>query len=325
MTLIPQYHQLQQPRLTDESFEAVEAVASEDMVLAAAPQDMVAASTPNVAADEDMVAPSAAAIPEEVMGATALVTQVVAMETTGDITPLAQQMEEGGAVASTQPPFSAEGSSERHTQGAHWMQLESQPMVTEAIETLAAEVINQAQENINQIDDQPEQMSSSSSSSTPTELETSGSITSDSSSTSSCSTFMSADESPKDNFKDAAPGSSSSTNAAANNLHINISYSHWLEALFIALKYRRSLSPEKSTKNGGKSDPQDEDELRPSNNLVRYYTCPLDQVVTEMESSHHDGGSFARLFTVAEGGELAFPSTVYEIMNTFCQTTYRIR
>ena len=41
---------------------------------------------------------------------------------------------------------------------------------------------------------------------------------------------------------------------------------------------RRSLSPEKSTKNGGESDPQDEDELRPSNNLVRYYTCPLDQV-----------------------------------------------
>jgi len=327
MTLIPQYHQLQQPRLADESFEAVqavEAVTSEDMVLAAAPRDMVAASTPDVATDEDMVAPSVAAIPEEVMGATALVTQVVAMETTGDLTPLAQQMVEGGAVASTQPPLSAEGSTERHTQGAHWMELESQPMVTEAIETLVAEVINQAQENINQIDDQPERMSSSSSSSTPTELETSGSITSDSSSTSSCSTFMSADESPKDNFKDAAPGSSSSTNATANNLHINISYSHWLEALFIALKYRRSLSPEKSTKNGGESDPQDEDELRPSNNLVRYYTCPLDQVVTEMESSHHDGGSFARLFTVAEGGELAFPSTVYEIMNTFCQTTYRI-
>ena len=47
------------------------------------------------------------------------------------------------------------------------------------------------------------------------------------------------------------------------------------------------------------------------------------QVVTEMEATHHDGGAFARLFVVAEGGELAFPTSVYEIMNTFCQTTYR--
>ena len=50
----------------------------------------------------------------------------------------------------------------------------------------------------------------------------------------------------------------------------------------------------------------------------------LFQVVSEMEASHHDGRSFGRLFAVAEGGELAFPTPVYEIMNTFCQTTYRI-
>ena len=43
-----------------------------------------------------------------------------------------------------------------------------------------------------------------------------------------------------------------------------------------------------------------------------------------MEASHHDGRSFGRLFAVAEGGELAVPTPVDEIMNTFCQTTYRI-
>ena len=47
------------------------------------------------------------------------------------------------------------------------------------------------------------------------------------------------------------------------------------------------------------------------------------KVVAELEASHHDGRSFARLFTVAEGGELVFPTSVYEIMNSFCQTTYR--
>ena len=36
---------------------------------------------------------------------------------------------------------------------------------------------------------------------------------------------------------------------------------------------------EKMVKNGGESDPQDEDETPVSStNLVRYYTCPLDQV-----------------------------------------------
>ncbi len=42
-------------------------------------------------------------------------------------------------------------------------------------------------------------------------------------------------------------------------------------------------------------------------------------MVSELEASHHDGRSFGRLFAVAEGGELAFPTPVYEIMNTFCQ------
>jgi len=142
-------------------------------------------------------------------------------------------------------------------------------------------------------------------------------------STSSDSTFMSADESPKETFKDALVGSSSS-NSDSNTSNANLSYSHWLEALSIALKYKKGLSPD-ANKNGGESDPQEEDGAtsQPAS-LVRYYTCPLDQVVTEMEATHHDGGAFARLFVVAEGGELAFPTSVYEIMNTFCQTTYRI-
>ncbi len=44
---------------------------------------------------------------------------------------------------------------------------------------------------------------------------------------------------------------------------------------------RKSLSPERMEKNGGESQPQEEgqDPGRPST-LLRYYTCPLDQVIT---------------------------------------------
>jgi len=58
--------------------------------------------------------------------------------------------------------------------------------------------------------------------------------------------------------------------------------------------------------------------------LTRYYTCPLDQVVEELDQLHHDGSSFSRLYMVEEGCELSFPTSVYEIMNTFSQTTYRV-
>lgn len=110
---------------------------------------------------------------------------------------------------------------------------------------------------------------------------------------------------------------------------ILIDYSQWLEALFIALKYKKGLSPDlvKTDKNGGEGEPQTEEETEESpvmTSLTRYYTCPLDQVVSELDQLHHDGHSFSRLFTVAEGGELAFHSTVYEFMNVFSQATYRI-
>ena len=46
--------------------------------------------------------------------------------------------------------------------------------------------------------------------------------------------------------------------------------------------------------------------------------------MSELEQLHHDGKSFSKLFTVAEGGELSFDTTVYEFMNVFSQATYRI-
>ena len=99
--------------------------------------------------------------------------------------------------------------------------------------------------------------------------------------------------------------------------------------MFIALKYKKGLSPDlvKSDKNGGEGEPQTEEETEETSamtSLTRYYTCPLDQVVSELDQLHHDGHSFSRLFTVAEGGELAFHSTGYEFMNVFSQATYRI-
>ena len=63
-----------------------------------------------------------------------------------------------------------------------------------------------------------------------------------------------------------------------------IDYSQWLEALFIALKYKKGLSPDliKSEKNGGEADPASEDGADDAGSgltsLTRYYTCPLDQV-----------------------------------------------
>jgi len=211
------------------------------------------------------------------------------------------------------------------------MELESQPVVAQAIETLVAEVISQAQNSLTQEEVPASSSSSSSSSSISTEMGSSGSLSSD-------STFMSADESPAKgaNRVVSRTNSSSNTQSPANeaskssdssktgNLDVNISYAQWLEALFVALKYKKSLSPDKMDKNGGESEPQDEEMPARTTSLSRYYTCPLDQVVSELESAHHDGRSFARLFSVAEGGELAFPSSVYEIMNTFCQTTYSI-
>jgi len=159
----------------------------------------------------------------------------------------------------------------------------------------------------------------SSHSSSSTELASAHSMSSD-------STFMSASESPKvgqDTF--CSPAQLSRPSTSLPRTSVVIDFSQWLEALFIALKYKRGLSPEQVSPppNGGEGQPADAD-MATTSNLTRFYTCPLDQVVEELEQRHQDGASFSRLFMVEDGCELAFPSSVYEIMNSFSQTTYRV-
>ena len=106
---------------------------------------------------------------------------------------------------------------------------------------------------------------------------------------------------------------------------VSLDFCQWLEALLIALKYRRGLSKASSLPpNSGEPQPAEQEaEAAPLPALTRWYTCPLDQVVEELDQQHHDGRAFSRLFMVEEGCELSFPSTVYEIMNSFSQTTFR--
>ena len=96
-----------------------------------------------------------------------------------------------------------------------------------------------------------------------------------------------------------------------------IDFSQWLNALFIALKYKYMYKRGKRTAS----------RFRLSQYTwyyTRYYTCPLDQVVEDLDQSHQDGASFSMLFIVDDGCELVFPSSVYEIMNSFSQTIYRV-
>ena len=104
-----------------------------------------------------------------------------------------------------------------------------------------------------------------------------------------------------------------------------IDFSQWLEAIFIALKYKRGLSPQQvsSPANGGERQPTGSD-LAIMNNHTRYYTCSLDQVVEELDQRHQDGASFSMLFMVNYGCKLAIPSSLKEMMNSISWTTYRM-
>ena len=159
--------------------------------------------------------------------------------------------------------------------------------------------------------DIPPASPASSHSSSSTELASAHSSASD-------STYMSASGSPK-----VEPLAESSLLRSS----VSLDFSQWLEALFISLKYRRGLRSEELSPppNGGESDPADT-EAAPSRprTLNRYYTCPLDQIVEELNQRHQDGASFSKLFLVEDGCELVFRSSVYEIMNSFVQTTYRV-
>ena len=65
---------------------------------------------------------------------------------------------------------------------------------------------------------------------------------------------------------------------------------------------------------------------------MRYYTCPLDQIKQELHQGTKSiegdlssaGEKFARIYTDREGQELVFSPSVFEMMNLFSQTVYKV-
>ena len=61
--------------------------------------------------------------------------------------------------------------------------------------------------------------------------------------------------------------------------------------------------------------------------MKRFYTCPLDQVVQEMDQKVTDKSvslAFARLFTDHEGQELVFAESLYDVLHLFCKSVARV-
>ena len=62
--------------------------------------------------------------------------------------------------------------------------------------------------------------------------------------------------------------------------------------------------------------------------MKRFYTCPLDQVVQEINQSCEDKSislSFARLFTEFEGQEeLLFDESLGQVLKLFCNSVLRV-
>ena len=158
---------------------------------------------------------------------------------------------------------------------------------------------------------------------------------------------------------------------------IVISFNHWLDAIFIALKYKKELKCDKSRMTSGDSSTSSAPEesstskslpselvasidvenvrmdiqrilhtategasrlarafsvsnsgsSKSSKNvsgaaMKRFYTCPLDQVLQELDPDVST--SFSRLFSDQEGQELAFPDTLNDIVQMFCKSVIRV-
>merc|ERR1719228_293604 len=284
--LIPQYHLLQQPgKQQSEAMENAEVDVPEPLAL------------PAMEVSEDTT--------KDMEMATDMITDAE------DITETAPNLTVGDATED--PSVSVEGETIEFQEEATGAASHLDTAVTSTVTVVSSPELPPSLP----VDISPASPTSSHSSSS-TELASAHSMSSD-------STFMSASESPKvgqDTFCSPAQKSRQSTIPRAT---VVIDFSQWLEALFIALKYKRGLSPEQLSPppNGGEGQPADM-EVSPTNTLTRFYTCPLDQVVEELNQKHQDGASFSKLFLVDDGCELAFPSSVYEIMNSFSQTTYRV-
>ena len=125
---------------------------------------------------------------------------------------------------------------------------------------------------------------------------------------------------------------------------IHLDFTEWLNAMFIAVKYKKTISQNDMLQKGiEKNITETEDtptsnlstEKKPSSSntdFVRYYTCPLDQIKQELHQETKNiegdlssaGDKFARIYTDREGQELVFSPSVFEMMNLFSQTVYKV-
>ena len=130
----------------------------------------------------------------------------------------------------------------------------------------------------------------------------------------------------------------------SNKTPINLDFGEWLNAMFIAVKYKKTINHnEVVQKDTDKGTSDTEDSTSPSSSppkkhsahtdFVRYYTCPLDQVKHEMqqdaktmieEMPSNVGEQFARIYTDREGQELVFSPSVFGMMNLFSQAVYKV-
>ena len=65
--------------------------------------------------------------------------------------------------------------------------------------------------------------------------------------------------------------------------------------------------------------------MKPS--MKRFYTCPLDQVVQEMDQNNSDKSvslAFSRLFSDHENQEVVFTDKFFDILKLFCNSVLRI-
>ena len=125
---------------------------------------------------------------------------------------------------------------------------------------------------------------------------------------------------------------------------INLDFGEWLNAMFIAVKYKKAINHNEMVQKDLEKSVIDQEECNPSSSsppkkhsadtdFVRYYTCPLDQVRHEMQQEAKDleegillnsGEQFARIYTDREGQELVFSPSVFEMMNLFSQAVYKV-
>jgi len=126
---------------------------------------------------------------------------------------------------------------------------------------------------------------------------------------------------------------------------IHLDFSEWLNAMFIAVKYKKTISQNDMIQKGIEKNITETEEpiicssssekkqaTSPNADFVRYYTCPLDQIKQELQqgtkSNDADlssaGEKFARIYTDREGQELVFSPSVFEMMNLFSQTVYKV-